>query len=219
MRPSLLPRRPRKPLLGSSSTSYSTSSSSTPSSSSAASNASAMVRPVVSTHSMVMSPLHGGTCSPPSVRLLCDATCEVSAACASCCSDVGRPSWRRSPNSSPSSNRPACSWPARPWSASPCSSRPWLHPRCCSAWPSRSCAVLGPVAGLARRLVAVGRSRDLEQLPQPAGGARERRRVATLDVDHVVVLARGREPACPGRVILCMMSSCWPRRQVLLTRK
>src|SRR3954447_18028925 len=72
MRPSLLPSRPRKPLFGSSSTSYSTSSSTTPNSSSAASSASAIVRPVVSTHSMVMlSPLRDGTCSPsPLVRLL-----------------------------------------------------------------------------------------------------------------------------------------------------
>src|SRR4051794_434385 len=54
MRPSLLPSRPRNPLLGSSSTSYSTSSSLTPNSSSAASSASAIVRPVVSTHSMVI---------------------------------------------------------------------------------------------------------------------------------------------------------------------
>src|SRR4249919_2565150 len=54
MRPSLLPSRPRKPLFGCSSTSYSTSSSSTPSSSSAASSASAMVRPVVSTHSIAI---------------------------------------------------------------------------------------------------------------------------------------------------------------------
>ena len=54
IRASLLPIRPRNPLFGSSSTSYSTSSSSTPNSSRAASSASAIVRPVVSTHSMVI---------------------------------------------------------------------------------------------------------------------------------------------------------------------
>ena len=87
---------------------------------------------------------------------------------------------------------------------------------------ARGGAFLGPILfavgrrGLAR--VSIGRRGQLEQSPQTAGRARcVGRTVRALDLDDRGPAAR--IEARPGIVILRMISSCWPKRHVLLTKK
>ena len=172
--PRCSPSRPRNPLFGSSSTSYSTSSSSTPSSSSAASSASAIVRPVVSTHSMVIALFDSARhvlAAPGRTRA---TRRSVSVVCASCCSGgASRRSSAAAARSPDSRGRPGST---SPWPARSCAGARFA-PRRLAGAPA-SPAPLAPFAAAAR----VGSARRWRR---PGAGtasasprrARERRRV------------------------------------------